>query len=178
MRTRRTSSRVSGFRGSPSPLRRRQWCGGGYGIFYNAPALNNVNSGPQQSNAPFVSAQTFNSSLAAPITLNNPFPSANAGAGTLTLSAINRNLPDARAQQWSLNVQRELTHALVLEVGYQGAKEPIFRCCITSISRRPDWAPCPEAGTSSVSSVRQHHLPDLARRFETLTDWWLGWSSA
>ncbi len=95
---------------------------GGYGIFYNAPALNNVNSGPQQSNAPFVSAQTFNSSLAAPITLNNPFPSANAGAGTLTLSAINRNLQDAMAQQWSLNVQRELTHSLVLEIGYQGAK--------------------------------------------------------
>ena len=95
---------------------------GGYGIFYNSPALNNVNSGPQQSNAPFVSAQTFNSSLAAPITLGNPFPTANAGAGTLTLSAINRNLPDAMAQQWSLNVQRELTHTLVLEVGYQGAK--------------------------------------------------------
>ncbi len=95
---------------------------GGYGIFYNTPALNNVNSGPQQSNAPFVSAQTFNSSLAAPITLNTPFPSANAGAGTLTLSAINRKLPDAMAQQWSLNVQRELTHSLVLEVGYQGAK--------------------------------------------------------
>ena len=95
---------------------------GGYGIFYNAPALNNVNSGPQQSNAPFVSAQTFNSSLASPITMNNPFPAANAGAGTLTLSAISRNLPDARAQQWSLNVQKELTHSLVLEVGYQGAK--------------------------------------------------------
>jgi hypothetical protein len=95
---------------------------GGYGIFYNAPSLNNVNSGPQQSNAPFVSAQTFNSSLASPITLNTPFPAANAGAGTLTLSAINRQLPDAQAQQWSLNVQRELTHSLVLEVGYQGAK--------------------------------------------------------
>jgi hypothetical protein len=95
---------------------------GGYGIFYNAPSLNNVNSGPQQSNAPFVSAQTFNSSLAGPITMNNPFPATNAGAGTLTLSAITRSLPDARAQQWSLNVQRELTHSLVLEVGYQGAK--------------------------------------------------------
>ena len=94
----------------------------GYGIFYNAPALNNVNSGPQQSNAPFVSAQTFNSSLANPISLSNPFPANNVTAGTLTLSAISRRLPDAQLQQWSFNVQQELTHSLVLEVGYQGSK--------------------------------------------------------
>jgi hypothetical protein len=95
---------------------------GGYGIFYNAPSLNNVNSGPQQSNAPFVSAQTFNSSFAAPITLSNPYPPAAAGAGSLTLSAFNRHQPDAKIQQWNLNIQRELTHNLVLEVGYQGSK--------------------------------------------------------
>ena len=94
----------------------------GYGIFYNSPALNNVNSGPQQSNAPFVSAQTFNSSNAAPVTLNNPFPTGNGPAGTLTLSAISRHLPDAQSQQWSFNIQQELTHSMVLEVGYQGSK--------------------------------------------------------
>jgi hypothetical protein len=95
---------------------------GGYGVFYNSPALNNINSGPQQSNAPFVAAQTFNSSLANPISMTNPFPAANNVAGTLTLSAISRYLPDAQAQQWSLNVQHELTRSLVVEVGYQGAK--------------------------------------------------------
>ncbi len=95
---------------------------GGYGIFYNSPALNNVNSGPQQNNAPFVSAQTFNSSLAAPITLDNPFPAAAAGAGSLTLSVFNRHQPDAKIQQWNFNVQQEITRTLVLEVGYQGSK--------------------------------------------------------
>jgi Carboxypeptidase regulatory-like domain len=94
---------------------------GGYGIFYNAPALNAVNSGPQQSNAPFVSAQTFNSSLATPVTLGNPFPAADAGAGSLTLSAFNRHQPDARIQQWNMNIQQELTRNLVLEVGYQAS---------------------------------------------------------
>jgi Carboxypeptidase regulatory-like domain len=94
----------------------------GYGIFYNSPALNAVNSGPQQSNAPFVSAQTFNSSLAIPISLTNPYPAAAAGAGSLTLSAFNRNQPDAQIQQWSFNVQQELTRSMVLEVNYQGAK--------------------------------------------------------
>ena len=95
---------------------------GGYGLFYNAPALNTVNSGPQQSNAPYVSAQTFNSSLALPITLSNPYPAAAAGAGSLTLSAFNRNQPDAQIQQWSFNLQQELTHSMVLEVNYQGSK--------------------------------------------------------
>jgi hypothetical protein len=95
---------------------------GGYGFFYNAPALNAVNSGPQQSNAPFVSAQTFTSSLALPITLLNPYPAANAGAGSLTLSAFNRHQPDAQIQQWSFNIQREITKSMVLEVNYQGSK--------------------------------------------------------
>jgi carboxypeptidase family protein len=95
---------------------------GGYGIFYNAPALNNVTSGPGQSNAPFVSSQTFNASIASPIFLNNPFPSDNATAGFLTLSGINRHLPDPYIQQWTFNVQQELTRSLVLEVGYQGSK--------------------------------------------------------
>ena len=95
---------------------------GGYGLFYNAPALNAVNSGPQQNNAPFVSAQTFNSSLALPITLANPYPAAAAGAGSLTLSAFNRHQPDAQIQQWSFNVQQSLTKSMVLEVNYQGSK--------------------------------------------------------
>ena len=95
---------------------------GGYGLFYNAPALNAVNSGPQQNNAPFVSAQTFNSSLAIPVTLANPYPAAAAGAGSLTLSAFNRNQPDAQIQQWNVNIQQELTRSMVLEVSYQGSK--------------------------------------------------------
>src|SRR6201999_3327276 len=81
----------------------------GYGIFYNSPALNTVNSGPQQSNAPFVSAETFNSSFINPITLTNPFPTGLASGGTLTLSAFNRHYPDAKIQQWNFNIQQELT---------------------------------------------------------------------
>ena len=95
---------------------------GGYGIFYNSPALNAVNSGPQQSNAPFTSAQTFTSSFVLPITLTNPYPTAGTGTAALTLSAFNRHQPDPQIQQWSFNVQQELTRSMVLEVNYQGSK--------------------------------------------------------
>lgn len=94
----------------------------GGGFFYNAPALNNVNSGPQQSNAPFVSAETFNASVARPILMSNPFPGGGGAGGTLTLSAINRHLPDAQIVQWSFNIQQEVSKGMVLEVGYQGSK--------------------------------------------------------
>ncbi len=94
----------------------------GYGIFYNQPAQNNISSGPQQYNPPFVSAQTFNASTVNPIFLNDPFPAANAGAGTLTPFGISRNYPDGQIQQWNLNVQQEVTKTLVVELGYQGSK--------------------------------------------------------
>ena len=111
-----------GFSWQPRKNSSRTVIRGGYGIFYNAPALNVVSSGPQQSNAPYVSAQTFNASKAVPLSFIDPFPAAAAGAGSLTLSAIERKLPDAQSQQWSLNVQQELTRSTVLEVGYQGSK--------------------------------------------------------
>jgi hypothetical protein len=95
---------------------------GGYGIFYNSPALNNVNSGPQQSNAPFVSAETFNSSFTNVLNLVSPFPTGVSAPGTLTLSAFNRHYPDAKIQQWNFNIQQELTRSMVLEVSYQGSK--------------------------------------------------------
>ena len=80
-RTIEISNRASVSPVNPSASIARTVIRGGYGIFYNTPALNNLNSGPQQSNAPFVSAQTFNSSLASPVLLSNPFPPAQRGAG-------------------------------------------------------------------------------------------------
>jgi hypothetical protein len=122
---------------------------GGVGIFYNAPATNNVRNGPQQSNAPFVTAQTFNASRANPIFLDNPYPAANNTPGTLVLSAFNGRYPEASIYQWSLNVQRQLTNAMVVEVGYQGSKG----------SRLPQWyninQPTPGPGTVAEVQARR-----------------------
>ncbi len=122
---------------------------GGAGIFYNAPATNNVRNGPQQSNTPFVRAETFNASRANPIYLNDPFPSLNAGSSVLVLSAFNGRFGDATLYQWSFNVQRQLTSALVLEAGYQGSRGVAL----------PQWyninQPAPGLGTVAQVNARR-----------------------
>ena len=121
----------------------------GAGFFYNAPASNNVRNGPQQSNTPFVRAETFNASRTNPIYLNDPFPLANAGAGVLVLSAFNTKFGDATLYQWSFNVQRQLTKSMVLEAGYQGSRGV----------RLPQWyninQPAPGLGTVAQVNARR-----------------------
>lgn len=94
---------------------------GGVGIYVNGPATNLVSSGPQQNNPPFTSSERFNATRDNPINLSNPFPSSNVAAGSLTLFAFNRKWQDFQVQQWNLNVQREITNSLVVELGYQGS---------------------------------------------------------
>ena len=121
----------------------------GAAIFYNAPATNNVRNGPQQSNTPFVRAETFNASRASPIYLNDPFPSSNAGSSVLVLSAFNGKFGDATLYQWSFNVQRQFTSALVLEAGYQGSRGVAL----------PQWyninQPAPGLGTVAQVNARR-----------------------
>lgn len=95
---------------------------GGAGFFYNAPATNIARNGTLQSNAPFVRAETFNSSRVIPISLTDPFPAAAALNARLVLSAMNYDHPDAVTYQWSFNIQQQLSRTAVFEMGYQGSK--------------------------------------------------------
>ena len=92
----------------------------GAGIFYNAQATNNGLSN-MLANPPFRQPQTFTSSVASPISLSSPFPTAN-GALTNTLTAINRDFRTATVSQWSFGVQRQITANLALDVSYFGSK--------------------------------------------------------
>ncbi|HEU0184556.1 MAG TPA: carboxypeptidase regulatory-like domain-containing protein [Blastocatellia bacterium] len=98
---------------------------GGAGVFYNVqPAGNGLLT--MLFNFPARLPQTFNSTLAAPITLNNPFPGAVPTTaptnGSLTMTAIDENFVTAYITQWGMSVQREVGSDMVFEVGYLGSK--------------------------------------------------------
>jgi hypothetical protein len=67
---------------------------------------------------------TYNSSLAAPLTLANPFP-VNVASGTLSTAATgaDRNFVNARAYEITLGIQHELRQGLVLDVSFLGKAE-------------------------------------------------------
>ena len=88
----------------------------GFGMFYQAPVIFNSMNG-LSTGVPFRAAQTFNSSIASPVTLDNPFPAANVG-GTTTFSGLAKNYGTAEINQWNFNLQRELGFDSVLSLGY------------------------------------------------------------
>jgi hypothetical protein len=94
---------------------------GGYGIFYNqTTTLNGFYT--LATNLPFRNPQTFTSTAANPIQLDvNVFP-ASLSANSNTAVGINPYFPTAYAQQWSFDVERQLTTNLLVDVGYRGNK--------------------------------------------------------
>lgn len=98
---------------------------GGAGVFYNVQPAGNGFLG-MLFNFPARLPQTFNSTLAAPITLNNPFPGAVPTTaptnGSLTMTAIDDNFVTAYITQWGLSLQREVGSDTVFEIGYLGSK--------------------------------------------------------
>jgi Carboxypeptidase regulatory-like domain len=98
---------------------------GGAGVFYNVQPAGNGFLG-MLFNFPARLPQTFNSTLAAPITLNNPFPGAVPTTaptnGSLTMTAIDANFVTAYVTQWGLSVQREVGSDILFEIGYLGSK--------------------------------------------------------
>ena len=94
---------------------------GGYGIYYDLPIVGNEFGG-LYGNPPFRSVNTFNGTLANPISLNNPFPTAQLGAATLSPTAVERDLQTSYLQNFSFGIQREIFKDIVVEVSYVGNK--------------------------------------------------------
>ncbi len=97
---------------------------GGYGIFYNFVA-NYI--GPRQIaqlNFPFTLTQTYTatSSTAPSLTLANPFPGTGTIAANPTIYAVNRDLKNARVQQWNLTVEQAMPKNFGFRISYIGNK--------------------------------------------------------
>ncbi len=93
---------------------------GGTGVFYNAFNVYNGLSGIYVG-YPYKVNNTYTSSLAQPVTLANPFPSANAVTAN-SLSGANKDFQNPRVFEWSLGLQRALTTNLLWEATYFGSK--------------------------------------------------------
>lgn len=98
----------------------------GSGFFYNE--IGSVITFPMALNYPHRLQQTFNSSLAKPITLANPFPAIPSTSGpppsdgSITLASVNPDFKTPVQQEWTFNIERQLTGSTVFEIGYMGSK--------------------------------------------------------
>ncbi|HEY0263969.1 MAG TPA: carboxypeptidase regulatory-like domain-containing protein [Granulicella sp.] len=92
----------------------------GAGFFFdNADKGNSVLS--IFNNFPMRNPETFNASIATPISLTNPFPTALA-AGSSTPAGVVRDFKTANLQEYSIGVQRQLSETMLLDVAYFGAQ--------------------------------------------------------
>jgi hypothetical protein len=91
----------------------------GYGIYYNPNQMNSFTF--LTNNPPLAAVSTFTSDPANP-TLSFDHPTGVAGpAAAPDMISPTRNLPNARKDQWSFDVQRELSATTALDVQYVGS---------------------------------------------------------
>ncbi|HSK29168.1 MAG TPA: hypothetical protein VLA17_04325, partial [Candidatus Limnocylindria bacterium] len=91
-----------------------------YGVYYNFAAL-----APGQAiyfNPPHFNLQLFFPSQQAPISIENPWPSAQQAPLPPTAFGFDTHLRSSYAQQWNFSVETDLGHGLIAEAGYFAAK--------------------------------------------------------
>jgi len=91
----------------------------GFGIYYNPNQMNSFTF--LTNNPPLAAVTTFTSDPANPtLSFANPTGTANA-LGRPDMISPTRNLPNARKDQWSFDVQRELAQGIGLSLQYVGS---------------------------------------------------------
>jgi hypothetical protein len=91
----------------------------GFGIYYNPNQMNTFTF--LTNNPPLAAEFTFNSDPARPtLSFENPFGVVGPG-GPPNVTTPNRHLPNARKDQWSFDIQRELWRGGALDIQYVGS---------------------------------------------------------
>jgi hypothetical protein len=90
----------------------------GYGIYYNPNQMNSFTF--LTNNPPLAAVTTFTSDPANPLTWNSPTGPVGP-AGRPDMISPTRKLPNARKDQWSIDLQRELGAGMALDLQYLGS---------------------------------------------------------
>jgi outer membrane receptor protein involved in Fe transport len=89
---------------------------GGYGIFVESPGIGFLENN-EFINPPFVGNTTING---APF--NNPASGSLSNNSVQSVGGVSTNWHQPYAQQWDLDVQRQIPYDIILDVGYYGSK--------------------------------------------------------
>jgi len=128
----------------------------GFGIYYNPNHFNNFTL--LTNNPPFTNVFVFISEPTSPtLTLENPFGQAGPAAKPNIITPA-WDLPSARKDQWSLDVQRELWERGVLDIEYVGSH--------TRNLDRSFFNNTPKPGPGPVASRRPNQLFGEIRTFQ------------
>jgi outer membrane receptor protein involved in Fe transport len=93
---------------------------GGFGIYYNPNQMNSFTF--LTNNPPLAAVSTFTNDPANPtLTLDNPLGGIAAAGAAPDMISPTRHLPNARKDQWSIDVQRELWPGTALDLQYLGS---------------------------------------------------------
>ncbi len=110
-----------GFAYSPFKINGKQTVvRGGYGIYYNAQALQLYTV--LGNNPPASLTENFNIATGARLTLSNGFPGSGTAPPFPALLAISDDFRPGYVQSWTFTIQQELWRSSVFEVGYVGSK--------------------------------------------------------
>ncbi|MGB7623006.1 MAG: carboxypeptidase regulatory-like domain-containing protein [Terriglobia bacterium] len=88
---------------------------GGYGLYYDQPVTNSVTG--LSSNPPFANPV----SATGTVSLSNPLANS-ASVPATSPAAISPDFRNSYVQSWNLNIQREVTKGMSMQVGYFGSK--------------------------------------------------------
>ena len=128
---------------------------GGFGIYFNPNQMNSFTF--LNTNPPFSPVFTFDSSPSNPtVSLSNPTPSsAQRASGPPNVIGVGPDLPTARMNQWSLDVERTLWHNTGLDVQYLGSHSYHLD--------RSFFNNTPSPGTGPISARRPNQLWGVIR---------------
>ena len=139
----------------------------GWGIYYNP---NQMNSFTFLTNNPPIAAEfTFNNAPTAPtLSFNQPFGVVGPG-GPPNMITPNRNLPNARKNQWSADVQREMGADIVLELQYLASRTKNLDRSFFNNTPLPGPGPIdarrPNQGFRQIRTIQN----DLIANYDSLT---------